>query len=168
MEGFEQTLGAGTLLSIAAGAIALLLVLIIRFNIHAFIALVLVSLLTALVAGIPTAAIVQTLTAAFGSTLGGVALLVALGAMLGRLLEISGGAESLANALVAKFGEKRAPLALGSASLIFGFPIFFDAGLVVMLPVVFTIARRLGGGLLLYGMPVAAAFSVMHLSLIHI
>ncbi|SHJ41751.1 gluconate:H+ symporter, GntP family [Aureimonas altamirensis DSM 21988] len=162
MEGFEQTLGAGTLLSIAAGAIALLLVLIIRFNIHAFIALVLVSLLTALVAGIPTAAIVQTLTAAFGSTLGGVALLVALGAMLGRLLEISGGAESLANALVAKFGEKRAPLALGIASLIFGFPIFFDAGLVVMLPVVFTIARRLGGGLLLYGMPVAAAFSVMH------
>src|SRR5690349_15791675 len=115
MEGFEQTLGAGTLLSIAAGAIALLLVLIIRFNIHAFIALVLVSLLTALVAGIPTAAIVQTLTAAFGSTLGGVALLVALGAMLGRLLEISGGAESLANALVAKFGEKRAPLALGIA-----------------------------------------------------
>ncbi|WP_062225641.1 GntP family permease [Aureimonas frigidaquae] len=162
MQNIEPTMGAGPLLVIAAGAIALLLVLIIRFNVHAFIALILVSLVTALVAGIPAADIVTTMTQAFGSTLGGVALLVALGAMLGRLLEISGGAQALANALVARFGERRAPLALGIASLIFGFPIFFDAGLVVMLPVVFTIARRLGGGLLIYGMPVAAAFSVMH------
>nr|WP_210282337.1 gluconate:H+ symporter [Mesorhizobium sp. RMAD-H1] len=155
-------MGAGTLISIAAGAIVLLLVLIIRFRIHAFIALILVSLLTAIAAGIPAQALLTTLTSSFGSTLGGVALLVGLGAMLGRLLEVSGGAQALADDLVARFGEKRAPLALGIASLIFGFPIFFDAGLVVMLPVVFTVARRLGGGLLLYGIPVAAAFSVMH------
>lgn len=82
--------------------------------------------------------------------------------MLGRLLEISGGAQALADDLIRRFGEKRAPMALGIASLIFGFPIFFDAGLVVMLPVVFTVARRLKGSLLLYGIPVAAAFSVMH------
>lgn len=162
MQEFQQTLGAGTLISIAAGAIVLLLVLIIRFRIHAFIALILVSLLTAIAAGIPAQALLTTLTSSFGSTLGGVALLVGLGAMLGRLLEVSGGAQALADDLVARFGEKRAPLALGIASLIFGFPIFFDAGLVVMLPVVFTVARRLGGGLLLYGIPVAAAFSVMH------
>ncbi|MFD2239180.1 GntP family permease [Aureimonas populi] len=162
MEGFEQTLGAGALLSIAAGAIVLLLVLIIHFRVHAFLALILVSLLTAVVAGIPATALVSTLTTAFGSTLGGVALLVGLGAMLGRLMEVSGGAQALANDLVARFGEKRAPLALGLASLIFGFPIFFDAGLIVMLPVVFTVARRLGGGLLRYGIPVATAFSVMH------
>ncbi|GAB1584633.1 GntP family permease [Phyllobacterium phragmitis] len=162
MQEFQQTLGAGTLISIAAGAIILLLVLIIRFRIHAFIALILVSLLTAIAAGIPAQALLTTLTSSFGSTLGGVALLVGLGAMLGRLLEVSGGAQALADDLVARFGEKRAPLALGIASLIFGFPIFFDAGLVVMLPVVFTVARRLGGGLLLYGIPVAAAFSVMH------
>lgn len=162
MENFEQTLGAGALLGIAAGAIALLLVLIIQFRIHAFIALVLVSLVTALVAGIPGSELINVLTQAFGSTLGGVALLVGLGAMLGRLIEVSGGAQALANYLVEKFGEDRAPLALGIASLIFGFPIFFDAGLVVMLPIVFTVARRLGGGLLLYGIPVATAFSVMH------
>jgi GntP family gluconate:H+ symporter len=159
---FEQTLSAGTLISIAVGAVALLLLLIIKFRVHAFVALILVSFLTALVTGIPMANIINTLTNAFGSTLGGVALLVGLGAMLGRLLEVSGGAQALADDLVRRFGEQRAPMALGIASLFFGFPIFFDAGLVVMLPVMFTVARRLGGSLLLYGIPVASAFSCMH------
>lgn len=163
MPEFEQTLSAGTLISIAVGAVALLLLLIIQFRVHAFVALILVSFLTALVTGIPTANVMSTLTTAFGSTLGGVALLVGLGAMLGRLLEVSGGAQALADDLIARFGEERAPMALGIASLFFGFPIFFDAGLVVMLPVMFTVARRLGGSLLLYGIPVATAFSCMHI-----
>lgn len=162
MQEFQQTLGAGALISIAVGAVLLLLLLIIRFRVHAFVALVIVSLLTALATGIPAGNILTTITSAFGSTLGGVALLVGLGAMLGRLLEISGGAQALADDLIRRFGEDRAPMALGIASLIFGFPIFFDAGLVVMLPVVFTVGRRLKGSLLLYGIPVAAAFSVMH------
>jgi GntP family gluconate:H+ symporter len=156
------TLGAGPLLLIAAGAIALLLVLIMRFRMHAFLALVLVSLLTAFVAGVPPEKVVPTLLSGFGTTLAGVALLVGLGAMLGRLVEVSGGAQVLANDLIRLFGEKRAPLALGVASLIFGFPIFFDAGLVVMLPIIFTVARRLGGSLLRYGIPAAGAFSCMH------
>ena len=162
MQEFQQTMGAGALISIAVGAVLLLLLLIIRFRVHAFVALIIVSLLTALATGIPAGNILTTITSAFGSTLGGVALLVGLGAMLGRLLEISGGAQALADDLIRRFGEKRAPMALGIASLIFGFPIFFDAGLVVMLPVVFTVARRLKGSLLLYGILVAAAFSVMH------
>nr|WP_029929779.1 gluconate:H+ symporter [Ochrobactrum sp. UNC390CL2Tsu3S39] len=162
MQEFQQTMGAGALISIAVGAVLLLLLLIIRFRVHAFVALIIVSLLTALATGIPAGNILTTITSAFGSTLGGVALLVGLGAMLGRLLEISGGAQALADDLIRRFGEKRVPMALGIASLIFGFPIFFDAGLVVMLPVVFTVARRLKGSLLLYGIPVAAAFSVMH------
>src|SRR5690625_6416181 len=69
----------------------------------------------------------------------------------------------LTDALIRAFGEKRAPLELGVTSLLFGFPIFFDAGLVVMLPIIFTIARRLGGSLLLYAMPAAMAFSAMHI-----
>ncbi len=73
--------------------------------------------------------------------------------MLGRLLEITGGARVLADALLRLFGEQRAPLALGTAALIFGFPIFFDAGLVVFLPLVFTVARRLGGLLISYAFP---------------
>ncbi|MDR4307557.1 GntP family permease [Chelatococcus sambhunathii] len=155
-------LGAGPLLLIAACAIVALLVLIMRFRMHAFLALILVSLLTAFAAGIAPEKVVKTLTDGFGQTLGTVALLVGLGAMLGRLVEVSGGAQALADDLIKLFGEKRAPLALGVASLIFGFPIFFDAGLVVMLPIIFSVAKRLGGGLLRYGIPAAGAFSVMH------
>ena len=157
------TLGTPALLSIAAGAILLLLLLIIKWRIHAFVALVVISLLTAVATGIPVGSIVPTLTGGFGGTLASVALLVGLGAMLGRMLETSGGAEVLTNALINKFGEKRAPLALSVASLLFGFPIFFDAGLVVMLPIIFTVARRLGGSFLGYAFPAATAFSVMHI-----
>lgn len=157
------TLGTPALLSIAAGAILLLLLLIIKWRIHAFVALVVISLLTAVATGIPVGSIVPTLTGGFGGTLASVALLVGLGAMLGRMLETSGGAIVLTNALINKFGEKRAPLALSIASLLFGFPIFFDAGLVVMLPIIFTVARRLGGSFLGYAFPAATAFSVMHI-----
>ena len=158
----EPALSAGPLLLIAAAAVAVLLFLIMKLKLHAFLALVLVSLLTALATRIPLEDVVTTLTGGFGTTLASVALLVGLGAMLGRLLEHSGGAQVLADSLIGRFGEKRAPLARGVAALLFGFPIFFDAGLVVFLPIVFTVARRLGGSLLTYGLPVAGAFAVMH------
>jgi GntP family gluconate:H+ symporter len=80
------------LLGIAAASIALLLLLIIRFQVHAFVALMLVSLLVAMVTGIPVGDIIPTLIAGMGGTLGSVAILVALGAMLGRMIEVSGGA----------------------------------------------------------------------------
>lgn len=162
MDQWTQTLSAGPLLAIAVAAVALLLVLIIRFHIHAFLALTMVSLATAFATGIPTDQIVPTLVGAFGKTLGSVALLVGFGAMLGKLVEHSGGAQVLAERMVSIFGEARAPFALGLASLFMGFPIFFDAGLVVMLPIIFAVARRLDGPVLLYGLPAAAAFSVMH------
>ena len=156
-------LSTPALLGVAAGSIALLLVLIMKFKVHAFLSLIIVSLLTAVATGIPTDRLVSTLLTGFGGTLAGVALLVGLGAMLGRMLETSGGAQVLTDALINKFGEKRAPLALGVASLMLGFPIFFDAGLVVMLPIIFAVARRLGGSFLAYGFPSAVAFSVMHI-----
>ncbi len=165
MNEWTQTLGVGPLLGIAVGAIALILVLVIWLRLHAFLVLIVVSLATALATGVPVDKIVSTMTGGFGGTLGSVALLVGLGAMLGRLVETSGGAQSLADALIRLFGESRAPLALGVASLIFGFPIFFDAGLIVMLPIIFATARRLGAPVLLYGMPAAGAFSVMHVFL---
>lgn len=166
MEDWTQTLTAGPLLLIAGGAIALILVLIIGFKLHAFLTLVIVSLLTAIVAGIPIDQVVPVALGGFGSTLASVALLVGLGAMLGRLIEHSGGAHALADRFVRVFGEKRAPFALGVASLILGFPMFFDAGLIMMLPIIFAVARRVSGNnVLLYGLPAAAAFSVMHVFL---
>ncbi|MGX2955773.1 GntP family permease [Ursidibacter arcticus] len=143
-------------------AILLLLVLIMKFKVHAFVALIIVSLLTALATGIPVDKILPTLLGGFGSTLASVALLVGLGAMIGRLLEITGGAKVLADTLINKFGKEKAPFALGVASLLFGFPIFFDAGLVVMLPIIFSVAKQFGGSVLRYAFPSAGAFAVMH------
>ncbi len=162
MEAIEPAYGATTLLLIAAGAVAVLLFLIMKVKLHAFVALVLVSVLTALAAGIPVGDVPDAISYGFSNTLGSVALLVGFGVMLGRLLEVTGGAQVLADTLIARFGEKRAPLALGVAALLFGFPIFFDAGLVVFLPIIMTVARRFGGSLLLYGLPAAGAFAAMH------
>ncbi len=162
MDAIEPAYGTTTLLLIAAVAVAVLLFLIMKVKLHAFIALVLVSVLTALAAGIPVGDIPDALSFGFSSTLGSVALLVGFGVMIGRLLELTGGAQVLADTLIGRFGEKRAPLALGVAALIFGFPIFFDAGLVVFLPIIITVARRFGGSLILYAFPAAGAFAVMH------
>lgn len=152
----------GYLLTIAAAAIVVLLLLIIKLRIHAFVSLTIVSLGTAVAAGIPADKVVATLLSGFGSTLASVALLVGLGAMIGKILETSGGARVLADSLINRFGEKKAPLALGISSLLFGFPIFFDAGLIVMIPIIYSVAKRLGGSLLQYALPSAGAFAVMH------
>ncbi|GLU49075.1 GntP family permease [Nocardiopsis ansamitocini] len=162
MEAIEPAYGTVPLLLIALGAVGVLLFLIMKLRMHAFVALVLVSLLTALATRIPLVDVMPTLLGGFGSTLASVALLVGLGVMIGRMLEVTGGAAVLANTLISTFGEKRAPMALGVACLLFGFPIFFDAGLVVMLPIVFSVARRVGGSVLLYALPAAGAFAVMH------
>lgn len=162
MNSLASTPDATLLLLTAAGAVALLLLLIMRLKVHAFLALVLVSVATALVTRIPFDQVVPTLLTGFGNTLASVALLVGLGAMIGRLLEMTGGAQVLADTLIGTFGERHAPLALGVASLLFGFPIFFDAGLVVMLPIIFSVAKRFGGSTLLYALPAAGAFAVMH------
>jgi GntP family gluconate:H+ symporter len=149
-------------MAIAAVAILSLLVLIIRVRLNPILALVLVSAATALATGVPVAELVPTLTEGMGNTLGSVVLLIGLGAILGRMIEVSGGAQVLADGLLRLFGEKRAPLALSVASLLFGFPIFLDAAFVVMLPIIFSVARRLGGSLLLYALPATGAFLVMH------
>ena len=153
---------AGVLFTIAVVAVAVLLLLIIKFRMHAFVALILVSFLTAIAAGIPMADVAGVAISFFSSTLGSVALLVGLGAMVGRVLEVTGGAQVLADTLINRFGEQRASLALGVAALFFGIPIFFDAGLVVFLPIIFSVARRFGGSILLYAIPAAGAFAAMH------
>ena len=162
MEAIEPVYGTATLLLIAAGAVALLLFLIMKVKLHAFVSLVLVSVVTAIAVGFPLGDIPDVLMFGFADTIGSVALLVAFGVMLGRLLEATGGAQVLADTLIGRFGAERAPLALGVAALLFGFPIFFDAGLVVFLPIILTVARRFGGSLLLYALPAAGAFAAMH------
>ncbi|MFC7404168.1 GntP family permease [Georgenia alba] len=152
----------GLLVAIAVVAIAVLLFLIIKVRLHAFFSLIVVSLLTALAAGIGVADVVTVVVDGFSSTVGEVALLVGFGAVLGRLVEVSGGAQVLADKMLATFGEKKAPLALAVASLFYAFPIFLDAGFIVMLPIIYTVARRLGGSFMLYVLPSIGAFLMMH------
>src|SRR5690625_3703237 len=133
------------LLSIAVVAIAVLLVLIIKVRLHAFFSLIVVAVATGLAAGIGVGDVIDVVIDGFSDTVGTVALLVGFGAVLGRLIEVTGGAQVLADKMLDTFGERRAPLALAVASLFYAFPIFLDAGFIVMLPVIYTVARRLGG-----------------------
>ncbi|WP_017545423.1 GntP family transporter [Nocardiopsis prasina] len=169
-------MGALTLLGIAAGGIALLLVLIIRFKVHAFVALLLVSILVGLVSGMPLVTvpatgdapeqlgIIATITAGMGGTLGSVALLVALGAMLGRMIEVSGGAESLAGRFTGWLGPKRVSAALTGAALILAVPVFFDVGFIILVPIIYGFAKAAGVDPVRFGLPVAGIMLAVHVS----
>lgn len=150
-------------MAIAVASVARLLAMILWARFHPFIALMIVSILAAPAAGVPPGRLVDVLAFGFDPTLGNVMLLVALGAMFGKLLEASGGARALSDAMTARFGEKRSAFALSFASFLMGFPIFFNAGLVVMLPVIYAVARRVGGSFLAIALPSAIAFSAMHI-----
>ncbi|MEU4807445.1 gluconate:H+ symporter [Actinosynnema sp. NPDC023587] len=160
----------GGLLTLSGLAIALLLVLIIRLRVEPFIALLIVGLTVALAAGLPVEQIVGSAQKAsgtllengFGGILGHVAAIIGLGTLLGSILEASGGAEVLTRTLLRAFGEKRAPLAMGLAGLVFGVPVFFDIGIFVLAPLVYVAAKRGGRSIVLYALPLLAGLSVMH------
>lgn len=145
------------LLGIAAASIALLLLLIIRFQVHAFVALMLVSLLVAMVTGIPVGDIIPTLIAGMGGTLGSVAILVALGAMLGRMIEVSGGASALANRFTQLLGPRRVPAALTASALVLSIPVFFDVGFIILIPIVYGFCKAAGVNPVKYGLQWAAS-----------
>jgi GntP family gluconate:H+ symporter len=160
----------GGLLTLAGVSIALLLLMIIRFKMEPFIALIVVGLLTALAAGLPVGTIVGTaqkssaslLETGFGGILGHITAIIGLGTLLGSILEKSGGARVLTGALLRAFGEKRAPLAMGIAGLIFGIPVFFDIGIFVLAPLVYVAAKQGGKSLVLYALPLLAGLSITH------
>ncbi|MET9230427.1 gluconate:H+ symporter [Lentzea sp. NPDC003310] len=160
----------GGLLTLAVVSIALLLLLIIKFKVEPFIALIVVALLVALAAGVPVEALVGSaqkasdslLEKGFGSILGHIAAIIGLGTLLGAILEASGGAQVLMDKLMSAFGEKRAPVAIGLAGLIFGVPVFFDIGIFVLAPLVYVAAKRSGKSIVLFAMPLLAGLSVMH------
>lgn len=113
MEQLAQTPDPTYLLTVAALAIAALLLLIIKLRVHAFVSLITVSLATAIATGVTADKVVPTMLGGFGGTLASVALLVGLGAMIGKILEVTGGAKVLADTMIGRFGKERAPLALG-------------------------------------------------------
>lgn len=151
------------LVGIAAAAIALLLFTVIKLKWPAFVALLLVAVLTALAGGIPVQDVVPLMIEGMGGTLGSVALLVGLGAMLGGIIERTGGAEVIAHAAARALGEKRLAQALLIASGLVAIPIFFDVAFIILVPIIFAFAKAAGHrGPIAIGMPVAVFMVFIH------
>lgn len=151
-----------TLLLLTLAAIAFLLFLILIVKLHAFLALVLTSMGLGLAAGMPPAAVLKSIQNGFGEALGFIAIVLGLGAMIGGYLEHSGGGRALADWLLAKFGRERAAWAMLFAALLVGLPIFFEVGFIILVPLVWNLARESKRSLLFYGLPMAAALTVTH------
>lgn len=149
------------LLIVAIGIVALL-ILIMFFKLNTFVSLIIVSFGVSLALGIPLDKIVTTIESGLGGTLGHLALIFGLGAMLGKLLSDSGGAQRIAMTLVNKFGEKNIQWAVVTASFIIGIALFFEVGLVLLIPIIFAISRELKVSILYLGIPMGAALSVTH------
>lgn len=158
-------MGAASLLGIAVGAIVLLLILVIRIKMSAFVALILVAFGTALATGIELTEVVPTLTEGMGKTLSSVMIVVGLGAMLGRLIEVSGGADALAEKFSSVLGPKRVVAAVTAAAFVLGIPVFFDVGFIILAPIVFGFARAAKLNPLVLGLPVAGAMLTVHVAL---
>ncbi|AQU80828.1 GntT/GntP/DsdX family permease [Planococcus faecalis] len=155
-------MSGSTLIMVALAGIFLLLFLVIRTKLHAFVALLLVSLLVGIAAGMPLNEVITSIQNGMGGTLGFVAVVVGLGAMFGKMLEVSGGAERLASTMISKFGEDKAPWALGVTGFIVAIPVFFDVGFIILVPIVYGLARKTGKSLLHYGIPLLAGLAVTH------
>lgn len=146
----------------AAAALLLLLALVIRWRVHAFLALLLVSLGLGLAAGLPPAATVDAIKTGIGDLLRDVAVLLALGALLGRLLEASGAAELIASRLLRLFGSAHASTALLLAALLIGIPILFNVGFLLLVPIVWRLQRQTGRSLLHFLLPLCFGLGMTH------
>lgn len=142
--------------------LVLLLVLIIKFKIQAMISILIGALTIGLLAGMPVENIVSAVNDGIGNTLKGIALLVGLGSMFGAILEVSGGAQTLAVTMVKWFGDKKAAWALGITGLVIAMPVFFDAGLIILIPLAFSLAKRTNRSSLFYAIPLLAGLAVGH------
>jgi gluconate transporter len=150
------------LLVLTLGAVAFLLVLVLGVRLHAFLALLLSSMALGLAAGMEPVKVLTSIRNGLGETLGFIAVVIALGAILGQFIQHSGGGSSLASWLLGKFGRDRARWAVLTGAFLVGLPIFFDVGFIILVPIVWNLARESGQSLLLYGMPLASALTLTH------
>jgi Gnt-I system low-affinity gluconate transporter len=150
------------LILVAVAGISALLFLVIKVRLHAFVTLLLVSLLVGVAAGMPLDGVIKSIERGMGGTLGFVAVVVGLGAMFGQMLEVSGGAERLARTMVQRFGDDKVQWALGLTGFIVSIPVFLDVAIVILVPILYRLARDSGRPLLYYGIPLAAGGAVTH------
>ena len=150
------------LLWIVLAAIVVLLLLITVAKLHPFVSLIIVSIGVGLAAGMPPAEIIKSIKEGLGGTLGFLAIVLALGTMLGKMMAESGGAERIAHTLINLFGKRNVHWAMTTVAFIVGIPVFFQVGFVLLIPLVFTIAMETGVSLVMLGIPLVAGLSVVH------
>ena len=143
----------------AAVGIVVLLVLIIKFKLHPVLSMMISAIIIGAGAGMPLTMISDTVEKGVGKTLQGIALLVGLGSMFGGILEVSGGAQRIAETLISKFGQKKAGWALGLTGLVIGTTVFFEAGVVVLIPLVFSVAKQTKKSTLYYAIPLLSGLA---------
>jgi gluconate transporter len=151
-----------TLITAVLVGIAILLFLILKLRIQAFIALLIASIIVGVIAGMNPVSIIKSMQEGMGNTLGFVAMVVGLGAMFGAILEHSGGAEALASYLLTKFGEKNASWALMVTGFFVAIPVFFDVAFIILVPLIYSLQRKTKKSLLLYGIPLLAGLAITH------
>ena len=162
MSSETATLDPTRLVLAAVIGLAILLVMIIKFKIQAMVSILVGAIAIGLIAGMPFENIVTAVNDGIGNTLKGIALLVGLGSMFGAILETSGGAQTLAVTMVRRFGDKKAAWALGITGLVIAMPVFFDAGLIILIPLAFSLAKRTKRSSLFYAIPLLAGLAVGH------
>lgn len=150
------------ILTVTASSIVALLLLIVKFKLQPFLALILVSLGAGLAIGMAPQNLLDFVVKSMGGTLGFVALIIGLGSMFGEMLRVSGGSERLALTLINKCGDRTVPWALGLVGFLVSIAVFIDVAIVILVPLIYGIARRTGRSLLYYGIPLCAGLSVTH------
>jgi len=143
-------------------AIAAVVVLIVWAKMHPFLALMLGTAVMGIVAGVAPLDIITSFTTGFGGTVGAVGLLIGLGAMIGALLADSGGADTIVDTIIGKVGDRGLPWAMALIAAILGLPLFFEVGVVLLVPVVILVARRTDAPLMRVGIPALAGLSILH------
>jgi len=155
-------MSAAYIILIVALGVALLLLMVLKFKLSAFISLLITSIFVGILAGMPLSSISASIQKGMGDTLGFIATVVGLGAIFGQMLESSGGAKSLAQYLLKKFGQDKSSWALMLSGFLIGIPIFLDVGFIILIPIVYALARNTNRSLLYYAIPLLAGLAVTH------
>jgi GntP family gluconate:H+ symporter len=161
-EPVEAVAGTGQLIIAALVGIAVLVIAITYFKLHPFLALILGSLTVGAIAGRAMLDVVASFSAGVGSTVSGVGVLIALGAMFGKLLADSGGADQIVDTIVGRSSPRMLPWSMAAIGAIIGLPMFFEIGLVLLMPVIFLVAKRAERSIISLGIPALAGLSAMH------
>lgn len=157
-----MAMSAGYIFFLVVSGVALLLFLVLKLKISAFIGLLITAIYVGILAGMPLNTILKSIQEGMGSTLGFVATVVGLGAIFGQMLESSGGAESLARTLIRRFGPERASWAMVITGFIVAIPVFFDVGFIILVPILYALSRDSKRSLLYYAIPLLAGLAVAH------